>query len=113
MTLGTEVKSILLTRISKYGQEWSYPKAANSQVIGLCSGALAAAAICSSTTFSNLLAPAVQSVVVAFRIGMRSAEACLTLSLSKGFDEDWSMLVPRLTIEEANQAIKAFSQTAV
>lgn len=107
------MRSILLTSISKYGQQWSYPKASNSQVIGLCSGALAAAAVCSSTTFSNLLAPAVQSVVVAFRVGMRSAEAGLATSLSKGFDDDWSMLVPRLTIAEANQAIKAFSQTAV
>ena len=99
----------LLIRPSAYGQEWSYPKAGNTHVIGLCTGALAAAAVCSSTTFSNFIPAAVQSVVIAFKIGLRSAEACLTINPSQGFHGDWSMFVSRLTMEGAHKAIKAYS----
>ncbi|KAL8717163.1 MAG: hypothetical protein Q9225_005573 [Loekoesia sp. 1 TL-2023] len=97
--------------ISKYGQEWSYPKAANSYIIGVCSGALAAAAVCSSTTFSNLLSTAVHSVVVSFRTGLRSVEACVALGSSKDYQEDWSMLVPRLQVDDVNQEIESFSNS--
>ena len=103
----------LLTGFSTYGQQWSYPKAANSCVIGICSGALAAAAISSSTTFSNLVPAAVHSVVISFRTGLRSAEAGLTISSSKGSRGDWSLLVSRITIVEAQQAISDFADASV
>ena len=103
----------LLTSFSTYGQKWSYPKAANSCVIGICSGALAAAAVSSSTTFSNLLPAAVHSVVISFRTGLRSAEASLAINSSRGFRGDWSLLVSRITIVEAQQAINDFSGASV
>lgn len=102
-----------LTRFSTYGQQWTYPKAANSCVIGICSGALAAAAVSSSTTFSNLLPAAVHSVVISFRTGLRSAEGGLTISSSRGFQGDWSLLVSEIRIVEAQQAINDFSEASV
>ena len=105
--------SASLTTFSTCGQKWPYPKAATSCVIGICSGALAAAAVSSSTTFSNLLPAAVHSVVISFRTGLRSAEVGLTISSPRGFQGDWSLLVSRMTIVEAQQAINDFSEASV
>ena len=105
--------SASLTTFSTCGQKWPYPKAATSCVIGICSGALAAAAVSSSTTFSNLLPAAVHSVVISFRTGLRSAEAGLKISSSRGLQGDWSLLVSRMTIVEAQQAINDFSEASV
>ena len=102
-----------LTKFSTYGQKWPYPKATRSCVIGVCSGALAAAAVSSSTTFSNLLPAAVHSVVISFRIGLRSAEAGLMINSSKDFQGDWSLLVSRITTVEAQRAINDFSEDSV
>ena len=102
-----------LTEFSTYGQKWPYPKATRSCVIGVCSGALAAAAVSSSTTFSNLVPAAVRSVVISFRTGLRSAEAGLMISPSKDFQGDWSLLVSRITTAEAQQAIIDFSEDSV
>ena len=92
---------------SKYGRDWTYPKATQSQVVGICSGALAAAAVCSSTTFSNLIPNAVKSAVIAFRIGLASAEAGSTVSVSENFDKSWSTVVPRMTLEQAREIVES------
>ena len=104
----------LLTTLSEHCQDRSYPKAANSHVLGLCTGALAAAAVCSSTTLSNLLPAAVRSVVVAFKTGLCAIEAGRAIwSASKDLMGDWSVLCPGLSLEEAHQAIEAFSDATV
>lgn len=106
--------NISLTTLSEHSQDRSYPKATNSYVIGLCTGALAAAAVCSSTTFSNLLPAAVHSVVVAFRTGLCAVDVGRTIwPPSRGLMSDWSVLYPKLTLEEAQEAIKAFSEATV
>ena len=103
----------MLKVYSKYGQDWSYPKAADAQIIGVCSGALAAAAVCCSTSFSNLLPAAVQSVVLSFQTGMKSAEVASSVVSSRGFLDDWSLLVSRITHDEANHMIEDFAKDLV
>ena len=104
---------LCLTVFSTNGQRWPYPKTTRSCVIGLCSGALAAAAVSSSTTFFNILPAAVHSVVISFRTGLRSAEAGLMISSSKDSQGEWSLLVSKLTIAEAQQAINDLSEGSV
>ena len=105
---------MLFTGLSEHSQDQDYPKATNSYVIGLCTGALAAAAVCSSTTFSNLLPAAVHSVIVAFRTGTRAVEVARTiLSPSRGLMGDWSILCPGLILKEDHEAIKAFIKVTV
>ena len=53
------------------------------------------------------------SVVVSFRTGLRSMETGVGLASSKDLQESWSMLVPRLNIEDATRAIESFSESKV
>ena len=101
------------TSFRYHTNERSYPSAANSATSGLCTGTLAAAAVCCSTSVSNLLPAAVQSVVVAFRIGYRAVEVGRTISAVAEPSCIWSMMCVGMTVNAAREVIEAFLSTKV
>ncbi|KAK4122076.1 ketoacyl-synt-domain-containing protein [Parathielavia appendiculata] len=89
------------------GQEadtWHCP-GAKSSVLGLCTGALAAAAVSSSRNSLDLVQKAVDAVTVAFRIGMRVAEVAKRVTSSLKPDQHWSIIVPG---SKAHEIIEKF-----
>ncbi|KAL4912427.1 ketoacyl-synt-domain-containing protein [Aspergillus aurantiobrunneus] len=72
----------------------SYPPPDTTYLVGACTGSLAAAAISTSRSLAELLPAAVETVIVAFRVGLR----CLTLrhdlgSPVSGEPKAWSAVV--------------------
>lgn len=51
-----------------------FPRASDIAVLGLCTGSIAAAAISTSTSIFELIPAAIEAVLIAFRIGLRSIE---------------------------------------
>ncbi|KAH7139674.1 hypothetical protein B0J13DRAFT_66577 [Dactylonectria estremocensis] len=72
-----------------------------SQSIGLCTGALAAAAVSSSRSMLDLIPRAVDAVTVAFRIGMHVTDAATRVAHAQDSDESWSIIVPGTASYEA------------
>lgn len=86
-----------------------YPSLNDSYVLGVCTGSLAAAAISCSSSLSDLLPLAVQTVLVAFRLGLRALELRDRLELSvEHRSQPWSTVVSGLTTEVATEAIRTF-----
>ncbi|MCJ1401237.1 hypothetical protein MMC11_004449 [Xylographa trunciseda] len=105
----------LASFISQHNNQYKpYPKPTNSYVIGLCTGALAAAAVASSSSPTNLLPAAVHSVIVAFRIGLRAVEVARSTSVEAKSDlsGDWSLLCAGLAIEQAERMIEELASDA-
>lgn len=104
------VSGSVLTLTSEQSKERSYLKASNSCISGLCTGALAAAAICSSTSVTNLLPAAVHSVRVSFRTGQCALEVGQNIvAAAGGAVSEWSVMFLGMTAEEAREAIEALS----
>lgn len=71
-----------------------YPQAQDSYVLGLCTGALAAAAVSSSSSLSELLPIAVQTVLISFRLGLCVTDMRDRLELStEERNKSWSIVV--------------------
>lgn len=81
-----------------------------SIVIGLSTGALAAAAIVCSSNLVNLVPLAVDAVITAFRIGVRVAELAKRVAPFDGADQSWSIKVSDLASADA---IHQFCQNTV
>ncbi|KAI4597969.1 Type I Iterative PKS [Pestalotiopsis sp. 9143b] len=75
-----------------------------SGVIGLCTGAIAAAAVVCSRNTLELVPIAVDAVVVAFRTGMRVADMAQRLEPSDSLDQSWSFVVPGSASAEVIEA---------
>ncbi|KAH8585531.1 hypothetical protein B0O99DRAFT_154018 [Bisporella sp. PMI_857] len=71
----------------------SYYSAYNSRILGLCTGALVAAAVSCSRNTLELIPLAIDAVVVAFRTGLRVTDAARRVEPS---DKTWSIIVPSL-----------------
>lgn len=78
-----------------------YHGTAVSQSIGLCTGALAAAAVTCSRSTLDLVPLAVDAVTVAFRIGMHVTDAARRVAQLNDSDESWSIIVPGTASFEA------------
>ncbi|KAL3458190.1 beta-ketoacyl synthase [Aspergillus heterothallicus] len=85
-----------------------YPRFNDSYVLGVCTGSLAAAAISCSSSLSELLPIAVQTVLVAFRLGLCAQEVRDRLELSEANRTSWSV-VSEVPPEEVALAIEKFS----
>ncbi|KAI1480090.1 ketoacyl-synt-domain-containing protein [Daldinia eschscholtzii] len=72
---------------------WGF-HANDSRVLGLCTGALAAAAVGCSRNTLELIPVAVDAVVVAFRTGMHVTDMAQRLQTSDSSDSSWSIIVP-------------------
>jgi len=84
-----------------------YPSAHDSHLAGLCSGSLAAAAISTSSSLSDLVPIAIQTVALALHLGLRASE--MAKSLEGGSARStWSMIIPGLTNEGASELLHDF-----
>lgn len=84
----------------------------DARVLGLCTGALAAAAVACSCSILDLIPMAVTAVKVAFRIGMRVMDAAHRLAPTEMFDRSWSIIMPGLH-SEAIEDFCAHSVSAI
>jgi naphtho-gamma-pyrone polyketide synthase len=85
-----------------------FPTAANTYLVGLCTGSFAAAAISTSQTLSELIPAGIEAVLVAFRTGLRSLE--LRNDIERPIPEtsrSWSMVVSAKE-EQAAESIQTF-----
>ena len=83
----------------------------NARVLGLCTGALAAAAVSCSQSTLDLIPLAICAIRVAFRTGMHATDAAQRVAPSDTSDRSWSMIVPNLATAEA--AVKNFCEQTV
>ena len=105
----------LLTIYSQCGQNSGlYPQQSNSWTLGICTGALTAAAISSSRTLSALLPAAVHTVEVAFRTGLCAVDMGRSIERPANvISESWSLLVPGLSPKTADEALGDFASQCV
>jgi len=106
---------MILTTMPRYFGEGSrpFPSAANSYLVGLCTGSFAAAAISTSRTISELIPAAIEAVLAAFRTGLCSLELRNDIeSPVRDISRSWSAVV---SAEEAQAAelIHTFSSANV
>ena len=86
-----------------------YPKSTDTTLLGLCTGSLAAAAISTSTNIFELIPVAVETVLIAFRTGLRSIEVREDLEpASRGSTPVWSFIVG-MDEKRATKELAAFS----
>ncbi|KAI1506778.1 ketoacyl-synt-domain-containing protein, partial [Biscogniauxia marginata] len=74
---------------------WDF-NAHNSRILGLCTGALAAAAVGCSRSTLDLVPVAVDAVTLAFRTGMHVTDMSQRLQPSNSSEQSWSIIVPGL-----------------
>ena len=82
-------------------------------MVGLCTGSLAAAAVCCSRNIAELLPAAIEAVLVAFRTGLRATEVRDRLELSDGASATWSIVVPGIQEGAASTLLKDFCHNRV
>ncbi|KAL2819649.1 hypothetical protein BDW59DRAFT_120646 [Aspergillus cavernicola] len=86
-----------------------YPRFNDSYVLGVCTGSLAAAAISCSTSLSELLPIAVQTVLIAFRLGLCAQEVRDRLEISEeDRTQPWSV-VSDVSPEQVALALNNFT----
>ncbi|KAG6995597.1 hypothetical protein G7Y79_00044g080680 [Physcia stellaris] len=79
----------------------------NVRVLGLCTGALVAAAVSCSHGMLDLLPMAIDAIIVAFRIGVIVMDVAQRVAPSDALDQSWSMTVAGLAAAEA--AVNSFN----
>ena len=113
----------LLTRIYRdHGVEGlPYPTAEDSCVSGVCTGALAAAAVSSAHSTSSLLPLALHTVAVAFRLGALAWNVGARIS-SAGEDENfsatssfvsWATAIAGISVSDLQEKLRLFAEQKV
>lgn len=83
-------------------------------MLGFCTGALAAAAVSASSSLSELLPIAVQTVSVAFRLGLTAQKLCDHLEVSsEDKSRSWSVVIGDLDSETALTIFDDFCKSNV
>ena len=91
-----------------------YPTPSDSLIIGLCTGSLAAAAVSSCRTLSELLAVAVHTVRIAFRTGLCAVHLGSSIEQdTPDFPISWSANFHGLSDETACNTLAEFAQQNV
>ncbi|KAK4235192.1 beta-ketoacyl synthase [Achaetomium macrosporum] len=91
-----------------------YPSPHDTSVLGVCTGALAAAAVSCSSSLSELLPLAVQTALIAFRLGLCALDVRDRLETSvEDRARPWSVVVSGLEPQAAEAAIKQFCRENV
>lgn len=88
-----------------------YSSGDNVRVLGLCTGALAAAAVSCSRSTLDLIPLAVCAVIAAFRTGMHATDVAQRIAPLESMNRSWSMIVAGLASAEA--AVNEFSEQTV
>lgn len=102
----------LLTYPSCYGDgSRSYPSGQSHNVLGMCTGQLAACAVASASTAGELVDLAVEVVVIAFRTGLHVTRTRDLLENGPDRNKNWSFIVPKLPLDLAASRIEQFSQS--
>ena len=81
-----------LNDVDSQADPWHY-STDNSRILGLCTGALAAAAVSCSRSALELIPMAIDAVIVAFRTGMRVVDIAQRVEPSDVSDQSWSIIV--------------------
>ena len=84
---------------------------ANTNLVGLCTGRLAAAALSASESAVGLIDNALDAVRVALRIGITVNDAAQRLSTD--VNQSWSRLVVGVQSEATNAEIRQFNERKV
>ena len=84
---------------------------ADTIIVGLCTGLLAAAAVSASQSALGLIENALKAVRVAFRIGITVNNAAQRLSTD--VNQSWSRLVVGVQTEACNAEIRQFNERKV
>ena len=79
---------------------WHY-SVENARVLGLCTGALSAAAVSCSRSLSELVSSAIDAIVVAFRTGICVTDVAQRVEPSNNSDQSWSIIVGGLASANA------------
>ena len=82
-------------------------------MIGLCTGQLAAAAVSSCASFSELIPVAVEVVLVALRTGLLTMEVRDRVETSLDEPPVWSVMIPGLSAGDASTSLNEFCQEKV
>ncbi|KAK3307264.1 uncharacterized protein B0T15DRAFT_394431 [Chaetomium strumarium] len=83
----------------------------DTRILGLCTGALAAAAVSCSRSTIELVPLAVDAVVVAFRTGLHVAGMAQRLEAAETVeDESWSVVIPG---QSSADAVASFNKTTL
>jgi len=90
-----------------------YLQASTSQILGVCTGLLAASAVASSDSLTALIPLAVQTVCIAFRLGARVSRVGHQLEASRSEDQTWSTIILGIGSEAAELELKDFNQNQV
>ena len=89
-----------LNRPCSQADPWHYG-ADNSRILGLCTGALAAAAVSCSRSLLELIPIAVDAVIIAFRTGMLVMDVAQRVEPLDASDRSWSIIVAGAASAEA------------
>ncbi|KAL4788508.1 hypothetical protein BJX76DRAFT_365765 [Aspergillus varians] len=87
----------------------AYPSGSNSHLVGLCTGLLSCAAVSSASNIGELLAPAVEVVVVALRLGLCVLRVRELVDQDKTTPLSWSVLVSGINEVDGSDLIAGFS----
>ncbi|KAL2811319.1 hypothetical protein BJX63DRAFT_277187 [Aspergillus granulosus] len=87
----------------------AYPSSSKSHLMGLCTGLLSCAAVSSATNIGELLTPAVEAVVVAFRLGLCVLRVRGLVEGEQATALSWSALVSGINEAEGADMIAKFS----
>lgn len=83
----------------------------NARLLGLCTGALAAAAVSCSRSILELVPMAVNAVIIAFRTGTHVTDVAHRVEPSDTLDGSWSLIVSGL--ESSVAAVKSYCEQTV
>ena len=86
---------------------------AQQYIIGSSTGLIAAAAISSASSQALIVPIAIETVLIAFRLGLQIDDATDRLSTRHNGNEVWSLLFPGMEEESARQAIEDFNERLV
>jgi hypothetical protein len=92
--------------------ELSYPDPSSSYLLGICTGAIAAATVSCARSVTELLPLAVHAVGVSFRMGLCAAELGDRIE-PQPKNNSWSFAVAGISGDEAEKALTDFTATNV
>ena len=84
------------------------PNPANTRILGLCTGLLAASVVASARSLSELLPLATEAVRIAFRAGSCVGAAKDALENATNVKETWSTIVTGVSEKDMNSILAAF-----
>ena len=89
---------------------FQYPDMDNDRILGLCTGALAAAAASCSRNTLDLIPLGIEAIIIAFKTGLHVSDVAQRIEPPQDFDRSWSMVV---TGSAVAGVVKTFCEQSV